>query len=228
MNPATTRGISRGWTVLGPDGGMVGTVADVTSETLFVERFDKGGTVEEIAAQAIDTARDGVVRLLTSPDDGLAMSEQQHGVGESATTDSRVSELSAEEAPLVVRLHEEELQAQKQVREAGALTVRKEVVEEERALDVPIVREQVEVTRQPVDRPFEGSQRVFTEGDTVRFLMIEERVEVRKVPWVVEEVVIRRLRTEDVQRVVETVRREELTIDQEGAVRTASGDQPTD
>lgn len=221
MNSARTRGIGRGWTVLGPDGGMVGTVADVTAESLFLERFDKGGSVDEVPAEAIHSARDGVVRLLMTPGDGSTQRSEGAEL-------SNETELSREADPVVVRLHEEELRAEKQVREAGALTVRKDVVEEERALDVPIAREQVEVTRRPVDQPFEGSQRVFAEGDTVRFLMIEERVEVRKIPWVVEEVVIRRVRTDDVQRVVETIRREELTIDQEGAVRIASASPPSD
>jgi uncharacterized protein (TIGR02271 family) len=61
-------------------------------------------------------------------------------------------------------------------------------------------------------------QPVTERGDTTVVLVIEERLEVRKVPWVVEEIHLRRrLVTEQIQ-VEDTVRKERFEINTEGDV----------
>lgn len=120
-----------------------------------------------------------------------------------------------------IRVHEEELQAQKVAQESGAVNVRKDVVEEERQLDVPVMREEVQVNRRAVSGDVSPDDTAFREsGDTIRVPVVEERVEVRKVPHVVEEIEISKRAVQGTERVSDTVRREEVRVEEEG---TASG-----
>src|SRR5919199_363163 len=52
-----------------------------------------------------------------------------------------------------VQLREEELRTRKESVETGQVSLGKEVVEEQKSLEVPVTREEVYVERRPVDRP---------------------------------------------------------------------------
>jgi uncharacterized protein (TIGR02271 family) len=120
-----------------------------------------------------------------------------------------------------IRVHEEELQARKVAEEAGAVQVRKDVVEEQREIEVPVLREEVEVTRHAVSGDVTADSSAFQDtGDTIRVPIVEERVEVRKVPHVVEEIEISKRQVQDTERVTDTVRREEVHVEETG---TSSG-----
>src|SRR5919199_336738 len=118
-----------------------------------------------------------------------------------------------------LQLREEELRARKQEVETGAVRLGKEVVEEQRTLEVPVTREEVTIERRPVDRrPTEGEIGV-GEQDTIRVPVREERVEVEKTPVVYEEVGVGKREVTETQQVSETVRREEARIEHEGEVK---------
>jgi uncharacterized protein (TIGR02271 family) len=126
------------------------------------------------------------------------------------------------ERPLVgkdevtVPVHKEELDVIKREKQAGEVRVRKDVVEEEKVLSVPVKRERVRVERRDVkDRP--AMQASFQE-ETVVVPMRAEEVDVRKRAVVDEEVIIRKDAIEEEQRVAETVRREEVAIRGDGDV----------
>jgi len=117
----------------------------------------------------------------------------------------------------LVELAEDELDVRTRQVEAGRVDVRKEVVAEHKMLEVPIVREEVVVERRwvtprPTDRGFGDEQRV-----TLR--LHQEQVTVEKVPVVVEEVSVGKRVIPGVERVSETVRREELVVESEGRAR---------
>lgn len=116
-----------------------------------------------------------------------------------------------------IRVHEEELEARKVAQEAGAVRVSKDVVEEERQIDVPVMREEVQVTRHAVSGDASADSSAFqSDGDTIRVPVIEETVEVRKVPRVVEEIEISKTAVQGTERVSDTVRREEVRVEEEG------------
>lgn len=96
---------------------------------------------------------------------------------------------------------------------AGTQRVHKTSSEKEETVDVPLLREQVEVERVKVDRVAEGSEAVRQEGDTIIVPVVEEVLVVRKELRVVEEVRIRKTRTEkrDPQTVV--LRKEEAHVE---------------
>jgi uncharacterized protein (TIGR02271 family) len=115
-----------------------------------------------------------------------------------------------------VPIREEQLRVEKQPVEAGEVRIGKEVVEEERTINVPVTREQVYVEERPVqarpaDRPIE-------EGETIRVPVREEQVQVEKQPVVTGEVVIGKQAQQETQQVSDTIRREEPRIEREGDV----------
>ena len=109
-------------------------------------------------------------------------------------------------------LSDEELEARKRVREAGEVTVRKEVVTEHRQIDVPVMKEEVHVERTPATSASAPEGDAFREL-TIRVPVREEEVEVTKRPRVREEVRVTRSQRQQEQRVEGDVRHEEARVD---------------
>src|SRR5215475_8485344 len=105
-----------------------------------------------------------------------------------------------------VQLREEELVPHKQTVQAGEVGIRKEVITEQKTLDVPVKREEVVIERRPVAR--HPSDRPITEGEDIRVPVREERVTVDKKPVVREEVRVGKRSVEETKHVSDTVRRE--------------------
>lgn len=122
-----------------------------------------------------------------------------------------------------LELREEELQARKETVETGRVTLGKEIVEEEKSVDVPLKREDVYVERRPVDRPSDHPVGADSER-TVDVPVHEERVDVQKQPIVYEEVSAGKQAVVRQQPVSETVRREELRVETEGDPRVSAAD----
>jgi uncharacterized protein (TIGR02271 family) len=123
-----------------------------------------------------------------------------------------------------VRLHEEELRPRKEPVQAGEVGLRKEVVTEQKPVDVPVTKEQVEVERHPVEgRP--PARSGIGEGEEVRVPVKEEKVRLEKEPVVTEEVSLGKRPVEQTEQVHGTVRREEARVETEGDV-AVRGDEP--
>ena len=132
---------------------------------------------------------------------------------EYGTASSRTADRGTER----VRVHEEELEARKTQRQAGEVSVRKDVIEEQQSMDVPVTREEVRVRRVPVDRDATADDATFRdEGETLRVPVMEEDVEVTKRPRVVEELEIEKVARQDTKRVGDTVRREQVNVSGQG------------
>ncbi|MBA2314228.1 MAG: YsnF/AvaK domain-containing protein, partial [Chloroflexi bacterium] len=95
---------------------------------------------------------------------------------------------------------------------AGEVRIDKNVVEEERTLDVPVTREEVQIRSVATDGSTAVGDDAFS-GDTIRVPVTEERVDVSKEVRVVEEIEISKRPVTETQRVSETVRREQVDID---------------
>jgi uncharacterized protein (TIGR02271 family) len=111
-----------------------------------------------------------------------------------------------------VPVHEEELTATTRPVERGAVRVEKDVVAEERTLEVPVTEERVRVTRRAVDREGAADAAAFQEG-TIEVPVRGEEVDVRKRTRVAEEVEVGKEAVQSTQRVADTVRREQVTVD---------------
>lgn len=124
-----------------------------------------------------------------------------------------------------VPVAEEQLEAVKRERDAGEVRLRKEVVTEQRRIEVPVTREEVRVERvaasperpaTPADRPFEE--------ETVSMPLREEEVELRKRPVVKEEVRVRKDRVVEQRAADAEVRKERVDVEGEEASRIGRGD----
>ena len=116
------------------------------------------------------------------------------------------------EKPRAVRLREEQLDITKERVQVGELQLHKEVVEEQRTVHVPLIREEVYVERRPViDGKYDGSP--FTEDEIIRIPITEERIDVTKRPVVVEEVIVGKRKIQETKQVQDIIRKEEARIE---------------
>jgi uncharacterized protein (TIGR02271 family) len=115
------------------------------------------------------------------------------------------------EKTTAVRLREEKLDIIKERVQVGELQLHKEIVEEQRTVYVPVLREEVYIERRPVtDGKYDGS--AFTEDEIIRIPITEERIEVTKRPVVVEEVIVGKRKIQETKQVQGIIRKEEARI----------------
>jgi uncharacterized protein (TIGR02271 family) len=116
------------------------------------------------------------------------------------------------ETTRAVPLREERLDITKELVQVGELQLHKEVVEEQRTVHVPLMREEVYVERHPViDGKYDGSP--FAEDEIIRIPITEERIEVTKRPVVVEEVIVGKRKIQETKQVQDVIRKEEARIE---------------
>ena len=124
-----------------------------------------------------------------------------------------VDNLRKREPVVIPVIHEEVEVAKRRVETGAGVRVQKSAREEEQLVDVPLLHEQVEVQRVAVDRDVDGPVAVRHVGDTIIVPVMQEVLVVRKQLRLVEELHIRKTRTErrDPQTVV--LRKEEATVE---------------
>ena len=126
------------------------------------------------------------------------------------------------QATRAVRLHEEQLEVIKERVQVGELQVHKEIVEEQRTVHVPLLREEVYVERRPVfDGKVDGSP--FSEDEMIRIPIIEERLEVTKTPVVVEEVIVGKRKVQETKQVQDIIKKEEARIERSASPALEAG-----
>jgi len=245
--------IQHGWDVFGSDGEKVGDVSEVGSNYLLVTKgwlFPKDRYIPLDAITGIEhdrvylnvgkdqieslgwdeppTADTTGVGLSTAATDTTTVTQSADVAGTTYTdrTDTGYTSGTADVSDtdtLRVQRHEEELQAEKTAQQAGAVRVSKDVREEEQTLDVPVTREEVHVQSRTVDRPAGDTGEAFT-GGTVEVPVYEEGVEVRKEPRVAEELEIGKTAVQETEQVSDTVRREDVRVEEAGDLHVDRGD----
>ena len=226
-----------GWLV----GGLAGLGIPKDEAEYYENRVQEGSALVTVDAEG----RDAEARQILLRDGAENLEEQGFGGGVSAapgqrqmetahmnrqpqpptTTNqsARVPQPAREHTPQGegqqnIQLRAEELQANKQMVQAGEVQVRKEVITEEKTIEVPVSREEVVIERHAVEhRAAEG--RVGEETETIRVPLREEQVTVEKVPVVTEEISVGKRRVQETQHVSDTVRREEARIENQGTAR---------
>ncbi|OKH39325.1 photosystem reaction center subunit H [[Phormidium ambiguum] IAM M-71] len=121
-----------------------------------------------------------------------------------------------------LRLYEERLVANKMRRKAGEVAIGKHVETETARVSVPVEKERVIIERTtPVDAGTVSNTNKldFQEGEIARMEVYEEVPEIRKEAFVREEVSVRKEVTRENVSSEETLRREELDIDNQGNLR---------
>jgi uncharacterized protein (TIGR02271 family) len=113
-----------------------------------------------------------------------------------------------------VQLREEQLQVYKKPVQTGEARVRKEVVSEQKTMDVPVTREEVYIERHPASGP--ASDTPIGEGESIRVPVSEEKVNVSKQTVETGEIALKKRQVQDSQQVSDTVRKEKAHIEREG------------
>jgi len=141
------------------------------------------------------------------------INQQQYETEETKSYESPVDHVQYEtEKTRAVRLREERLDITKERVQVGEVQLHKEVVEEQRTVHVPIMREELYIERRPViDGKFDGSP--FTADEIIRIPIMEERIEVTKRPVVVEEVIVGKWKIQETKQVQDIIRKEEARIE---------------
>lgn len=188
------------------------------------------GTLAE-AMHAADDTTHVLVRLedgrqLLAPRDALVLQAD----GRYYYLAARVGELArsgleagGEDGTITLPVVAEELDIQRRRYETGRVRISKRVHEREETVDEPLVSEQVDVRRVPIDRVVEHELEPRTEGDTLIIPVLEEMLVVTKQLVLREELHITMRRTEVHKPQQITLRREELVVERVEADERARG-----
>ncbi len=110
-----------------------------------------------------------------------------------------------------IPLREETVEVSRHREQVGEVVISKEVVEEQRTIEVPVAHEEVRIERHPVTGEAARSEEPITDESarqTIRVPIYEERIDVEKHPHIAEEIVVSPEEVTRRERVTETVRRE--------------------
>lgn len=124
-----------------------------------------------------------------------------------------------------MKLHEERLAVDKKWVESGSVDIHKNTVEEQQTLDIPYEREEVEVERRPINQELSEyeanghSAETYEKDGLWHIPVIEERLEVRKVKYVSEEIIVHKRKIQETKHISETVQRETVDIDENNVQR---------
>lgn len=203
-------------TYIGDENAHESTYGNISSERAryYNAGIAGGGAVVTVSAEGerlgealeIIEDHDGDVRTSGFEAEGIASSGSNMGVARTGETDERR-----------IQLRGEMLRAVKQRVEKGEIRLRKDIVTENQTISVPVTREEVVVERVSTGEAQPLSGKIGDETE-IRVPVSEERVSVVKEPVVTGEVRVRKQAIQDNQQVTDTVRHEEVRVENEGAV----------
>lgn len=228
-----TRGsgdVRQGMTVYDVDGDKIGSVDELAGGGASYMKVKTGllglGGHWYIPVNAVREVRSDAVYLNVDKDDAerLGWSAPPTAASQGQRATAAPTGSSAQEGR-TVRLREEELRAEKTPVQTGEVGIRKDVVTEQKTVEVPVTHEEVVVERHPVEGRPAAKTPVGTGDEEIRVPVQEEQVRLEKQPTVYEEVNVRKQPVTETERVSGTVRKEEARVEKEGDV-DVRGDTP--
>jgi len=203
---STLAGAGIGAAAGGLMGALVGMGIPEEDARHFEQGFQQGGVLVTVQAGA-------------RGEDARSVLEQSGADLGSMGLETRrsASETTSQPGAERVELREEQLDVDKRQVQAGEVRVRKEVVTEQRNIEVPVTREEVVIERHAVSGR-EASDQTLDDNEEIRIPLMEEEVDVRKRAVVREEVSVGKRKVQETKNVSETVRREEARIEADGEV----------
>jgi uncharacterized protein (TIGR02271 family) len=222
--------IPSGAEVFGADGEKVGTVAAAYPGYIVVEKGFFFPTDYYIPMHAVAGYDGGRINLNVSKDAALQSGWDSQPVDletavspaamttDAATARTEVTGNLVDEGEIHIPIVEEELTATVREEAAGAVRIAKDVITEERTLDVPVMEEHVRVERRVVDRPLTAADAETFTDTVIEVPVRSEVVDVQKQARVAEEVVISKEAVERIEHVVDTVRKEQVRLVEDGTI----------
>lgn len=194
--------------------GLRGTVAALAdSEHSRAELLLEDGRRVLVQAGLLQRREDGRLYLPLSLAELDEVATRSAATLADAAAAARGAATAGEQFPLVISLAEEKLEAGVRRVVTGAVRVSTHVSEREEVIDLPLVREEVEVQRVPVGQVVDAPVPVRQEGDTWIVPVMEEVLVVEKRLVLREEVRLTTRRSEGHQPRRVTLRREEATVE---------------
>ncbi|PWW29660.1 uncharacterized protein (TIGR02271 family) [Cytobacillus oceanisediminis] len=190
---------------------------DRTNQGSTVEKFRELGMSDDEARKYETYVNEGKIILYSDRMDtatGFTTGGTTEARMESTYTDGydqRNGLIEDEEQSL--KLREEQLDVTKNRVQAGEVELHKDVVEEQKTVNVPVEHEEVYVERRKVDDPTAASTSPIEDDETIRIPITEERVEVSKKPVVTDEVVVGKREVQETQQVTENLKKEEVHLE---------------
>ena len=209
--------LREGMTAYGAEGEQVGKVVAVDPNYVVVEKGFFFPSDYYIPASAIARADEDDLYLVFTKDEALRQGWDRpptaSAVGYAPDAGYDLEAVGIEDRePVRVPIHEEELLATKRPVEAGVVRIEKDVVEEERVVDVPVIEERVRVRRVAAEPGATPEPGAFEEG-TIEVPIRGEEVELQTQTRVAGAVEVAKAPVERIERVVGTVRREQVRVD---------------
>src|SRR5215208_2873377 len=233
----TSTNITTGADVFGADGEKVGTVAAVYPGYIVVEKgfffptdyyipmsavasYDNDQIYLNLAKDAaLNSGWDAQPTDLETASYATSMGSGVTDVDRDFVDTDRIAAARIEsDEEIRIPVMEEELTATVRPREAGAVRIEKDVVAEERTLEVPVTEERVRVERRVVDRPVTAADANAFEETVIEVPLRSETVDIQKQARVAEEVVVSKEATQRTERVADTVRKEQVVVDEDATV----------
>jgi uncharacterized protein (TIGR02271 family) len=217
--------VREGMDVFDVEDQKVGTVAEIAEGYLRVPFGFLGmGEERHIPFSVIDSVDGQAIYLSLAKDrlDGTEADDDYDDTTVERTTTTAASGIAAApgaglDEEQMLQLREEELSARKHAVETGHVQLGKEVVSEQRTIEVPVTREEVAIERRAVDhRPSDTPIR--DTDQTISVPVREEQVTAEKQAVIYEEVKVGKRAVQETEHVSETVRREKAVVDTQGAV----------
>ncbi|WP_147533510.1 YsnF/AvaK domain-containing protein [Bacillus marasmi] len=119
-----------------------------------------------------------------------------------------------------LELHKEELDITKNTVNAGEVVLSKEIVEEQKTVEVPVMHEEVVITRRPVND--QSSTAAISSDESIHIPVSQEQVDAHKHTVTTEEISASKRQVSETQQIEETLRREEAKVDTTGGVDIVS------
>ncbi len=211
--------ITKGAEVYDANDEKVGKVVEVGRNSFKVEKGFIFHKDMHLPMSAVAQADGKNVRLRVAKDQVMTMgAEQLPAEGHQwYGTDTRGTGRTADRAgqageTMRVPVIEEELKAGVREKQGGMARVTKNVVEEQKSIDVPVQHEEVYVTERAVNRAATKEDLAMMDRD-IEIPLKQQEVVTSKEAVVTGEVNIRKEVTRDTERVTDTVRREEVHVE---------------
>lgn len=202
---STLAGAGIGAAAGGLMGALVGMGIPEEDARHFEQGFQQGGVLVTVQAGARGEDARTVLRQSGADLGSMGLETPR------STSEKTTSEPGAER----LELREEQLDVEKRQVQAGEVRLRKEVVTEQRNIEVPVTREEVVIERHAVSGR-DASDQTLDDNEEIRIPLMEEEVDVQKRAVVREEVSVGKRKVQETKNVSETLRREEARIEADG------------
>ncbi len=191
--------------------GLRGTIENAAGPNGRATIRLEDGRAVEVPAELLIVQQDGNYHLdLTLAELELADARRSGVVG------AAIGEVIGESASghgTVIPVVREELEIGKRTVETGTVRIKKIVREREEVVDIPLLREEIEVKRIPINRIVEGPVEARQEGETWILPLVEEVLVVEKRLMLKEEVRVTRRQIEERRPQHFTLRTEEAEVE---------------